>query len=80
VDKVVFLCYVVLSHVILMDEGKVQAILNWPIPLSIHKFMGLQPFIKGSFIILVLLQPLLIIISNKGPLFRHQKHKPILSY
>jgi hypothetical protein len=63
-----------------MDEGKVQAILNWPIHSSIHKFMGLQPFIKGSFIILVLLQPLLIIISNKGPLFRHQKHKPILSY
>lgn len=79
-DKVVFLCYVVLSHVILMDEGKVQAILDWPIPSSIHKFMGLQPFIKGSFIILVSLQPLLLIISNKGSLFRHKKYKPILSY
>jgi hypothetical protein len=53
-DSLVFLGYAVLAEGIKMDPSKIEAIINWPMPKSLHdirSFHGLasfyRPFIRS---------------------------------
>ena len=48
-DKVIFLGYVVSKHGIEVDESKIEAIKNWPIPMNVSQvrsFNGLAGFYR----------------------------------
>ena len=48
-DKVIFLGFVVSKHGVEVDESKMEAIKNWPIPMNISQirsFLGLAGFYR----------------------------------
>ena len=48
-DKIIFLGYVVSKHGIEVDDSKIEAIKNWPIPMSVSQvrsFNGLASFYR----------------------------------
>ena len=48
-DKVIFMGFIVSKHGVEVDESKIEAIKNWPIPLNISQirsFLGLAGFYR----------------------------------